>query len=368
MEDKYFKKYLKYKEKYSFLKNMIGGNKRIEIESAQLATSGKYKLVNLVKEENTLYVTLNDDREIKIKYDNSYPFTPPDIIFEDKYLHKKLLNWQPAKRLSNILDDFDQYILIPISNTTNPGDVYLYSGKQSTSFIDITLTGIFESLNYPDRKLRINLATGVINNGKTLLNAIKFELEKNNIITKILIGGRNLTEISDEDFEELKNKGASLVVAIYKINTINEFIDMLKMHKDINKISKLKPVATNFSGVEPRYFNINWNLYTPIQKKKILDEMSTFLNVKFNIYEGKSGDGNLMIYYAEEYLDKLSKLFEHESLEKSLEIISVFNPSYTSKVLDFIYIAFGDIDITKFKKLEDLSENGQKIYGEYMKD
>ena len=369
-------KYLKYKSKYFELKEMIGGNpRRIEVEVKLMNDSGKFKKVNYLKEENNINVTLKDDRELEIKLDSKFPFVKPKIIHNGKYILESMLDWKLTKKIHELLDEFDNYPLFPLDNISQVSyDIFLKNGITSTSFIDIHLIG--NMLDNSDI-LRIDLKSGEIYNGATLLNAINYYITKvhKNFIFKIQnrFSSINIDVISDELFENLKNKSVSMIIIIYKINTVNEFIDMLKTHKNISQISKLKPVSTNHSGSEPTYFRINWNLYSDKQKNMIVENMSKFLSDK-NGYEIRfkinsttpNGDGsvNSMIYYSEEHLDKLSKLFGFESIEKSLERITKFE---SGDKIDFIYIAFGDIDITKLQKLEDLSEVGRRIYDEYMK-
>ncbi len=370
MKDLYYNKYLKYKVKYLQLKNMQGGapNKRLMAESQKMLDSGKYKLVNLIKEENTVYVTLNDDRIIKIKVEDNFPFSSPMIFCENKYINPKLLDWNAPKRLDNYLEKIDNYPFIEYKEI--PSFIYDETYSLTKKFTADGYVKLFTSDDYIENanEVFINISDK-ITNGKILLDAIEnFYIKINGcLIRHLLLGNRKITEISEEDYDMLKS-GIPLFVIITKIKTVDKFIYDLQNHSDISMISKLKPVATNKSGTEPRNYAQNWNLYNKTQKERILNDMSKFLTekngyeIKFNIkFDEKSS--NVMIYYSENYLDKLSKLFEHESLDKSLELIAKFNTDN----LDFIYIAFGDIDITKLQKIEDLSENGKRIYKEYMK-
>jgi len=372
MKDLYYNKYLKYKSKYLNLKNMFGGapNKRLIVESKRMIESGKYKLVNLNVEENTVYITLKDDRIIKIKVKDNYPFSPPIICHEDKCINQKILNFEPSIKLEKYLDNFDDYPLtdykeIPYFNYYETYTTRKISGKKYVKLI--TVGDYIEGFD----EIYINLENDTIVNGKTLLDAIENLYVKLNgcLIKNLKYSYKKIMEISDEDFENMKSEyGLPLIINITKIKKVSEFLEDMQKHTDISIISKLKPVATNKSGSEPSNFLYNWNLYNDNQKKMILETMSKFLSdkngydIKFNIKSNDKAD-NIMIYYSENYLNKLSKLFDHESIEKSLDLISVFNKDN----LDFIYIAFGDIDITKLQKLDDLSENGKRIYDEYMK-
>ena len=373
----YQKKYLKYKAKYLKLKNMSGGvNLRLERESELMKRSGKYKSVDLKKEENTLYVTLNNDQIIKIVVTDSYPHYAPLFFLGEKYILPILLNWGASKKISDYLDKLDDYPLVDYKDIKPSEDIFIDPLKSTTkSYIDIEILGIDKINN--SNIIRISLENGEISNGKTLLNALEYHLRHHGyLISGILIGPRNANEITDDDFSLIRDKKMKLYISLTKLHTVSEFIEMLKSHEFIKNISKLKPVATNLSGAEPKYFAINWNLYQKLSQKRILDEMSKFLSekngypIKFSIatFDKTSSSSYPIIYYSEEHLEKLSKLFEYESLEKSLEVLSVFNYSYPVEIMDFIYIAFGDIDITKEATLDSFSENGKRLYSEYMKD
>ncbi len=340
--------------------------RRLINESKNMDQSGKYKSVKLIEEEKTLYVTLFDDREIKIVVKSNYPFSPPLIFYESKYINQKLLNFNPTQTLDYYLENFDNFPLIEYKDFSFPYDLYSTHKKSFNRYLKLIINGE----NIPElNEMYIDLDNPLIINGKILYDIIENLCSINGCIVKFISkpSGKKITDLTDEIIENLKlDENAALIVGIVKIKTVDEFVDDLQKHSDISKISKIKPVATNHSGYEPSKFMTNWNLFNILQQELVLMKMSQILNgINFGIRTNNdTSSNNIMIYYSEDHLKKLSDLFGHGSLEKSLDIIS--NVVTEKEDLDFIFIAFGDIDVSKYQTFESLTENGKRIYTEYI--
>ncbi len=340
--------------------------RRLINESKNMDQSGKYKSVKLIEEEKTLYVTLFDDREIKIVVKSNYPFSPPLIFYESKYINQKLLNFNPTQTLDYYLENFDNFPLIEYKDFSFPYDLYSTHKKSFNRYLKLIINGE----NIPElNEMYIDLDNPLIINGKILYDIIENLCSINGCILKFISKqtGKKIIDLTDDILDSFKlDDYASLIVGIVKIKTVDEFVDDLQKHSDISKISKIKPVATNHSGYEPSKFMTNWNLFNILQQELVLMKMSQILNgINFGIRTNNdTSSNNIMIYYSEDHLKKLSDLFGHESLEKSLDIIS--NVVTEKEDLDFIFIAFGDIDVSKYQTFESLTENGKRIYTEYI--
>ncbi len=345
--------------------------KRLINESRNMSQSGKYKSVNLIEEEKTLFITLFDDREIKIVVKSNYPFSPPLIFHEGKYINQKVLNFSPTQTLDYYLENFDNYPLVEYREFSFPHDLYSTFKKSNNRYLKLVVNGE----NIPElNEIYIDLDNPVVTDGKALFDSVVNICNRNGCVLKFIAksSGIKITDLTDEIIESLKlDENATLIVGIVKIKTVDEFVDDLQKHSDISKISKTKPVATNHSGYEPSKFMTSWNLFNVLQQEIILMKMSQILSgindsiINFNIrVNHNSSSSNIMIYYSEDHLKKLSDLFEHGSLEKSLDMIS--NIVTVKEDLDFIFIAFGDIDVSGHQKFESLTDNGKRIYTEYI--
>jgi hypothetical protein len=115
----YYKKYLKYKNKY---KKLIGGMKQntildslnlgIKYEMDKYMQTGLYKDINMDSNTNILTLTrINDNALISIKYNEDFPYSPPIIKINNI---KKRFLWDLTKNSYDVINDetFNKNVLI----------------------------------------------------------------------------------------------------------------------------------------------------------------------------------------------------------------------------------------------------------------
>jgi len=348
----YTQKYLKYKSKYLELKNQLGGSRRIQKEIEMYKAN--FTNINLDESVNPIILTfVYEEYNFKIYFPHFYPQVKPEIFRNNKKLF--IDNWLPVKHFFNYLKSkekiISEYQLLPEVD------------KKEYSYIELELIFDLPLVILPTKFISVNNTINLIEEIVKIVESNKLE------ILSIFCCGKKID--SNFDFSILRNMQI-IHISVYKNMSKVDLIQYLKDHESINKISKLKPVATLKSGSEPRIILNIYKTFIEEDKKEILLEVSKFLSEKNHEeiivdididIENNTNTTNTTIFYNKKYLEKLCSLFGFD-LIKGLNIIRSINPS--SEELDFIYIAFGDIDFNKYKTIDDLTDNGKRIYTEYI--
>lgn len=382
----YKSKYLKYKQKYIELKRIQNGGAMNFKGLIDRKLVGKYKHIEYNNEENTLSIILNNDIPIKIKFLDDTPNRKPIFFVGDKHISPHYIKYTIFGKLDETIDslDIENYSLLPYEDLPRDyKDFFPINPINRINEIKLKFSEpIVSDRNIKDTIIELETRYGkYIDTGTKLFNIIKSYLYHNGyILYSIHLPSIAIKEINDEIFEDIKQKVRTslgehyeITINVIKLKTVQEFINDLKSEEYVLKLSKLKPVATNPSGFKPVDFMYNWNLYTQQQKDRIINEMTDFLS-QINGYEIQfristlriiEKTSNPIIYYSENHLIRLSRLFNHHSLEETLD--KLHHITKEPSQLDLVYIAFGDIDVTKLQKKEDLTDEGKRIYDEYMR-
>jgi len=161
--------------------------------------------------------------------------------------------------------------------------------------------------------------------------------------------------------------------------TPHEYLEYLKRHQHVGNISKLKLASTFNTGYELDMLLSNWMYFEIADKRDILGKMSIFLTTKngyttnLNVAEVPKIEGNYsgLLFFSEPHLTELSKLF---NFSRGLEILTQWQRKMTLE-MDFVYIAFGDLDRKEddtekewgIIDLSKLTEMGRECYKEWKK-
>jgi len=163
--------------------------------------------------------------------------------------------------------------------------------------------------------------------------------------------------------------------------TPNEYLEFMIKNEHISNISKLKLAATLHTGYELDTLFANWLYFERDAKIDIIRKMSIYLTEKngyptnLNVTEVPNIPGHYsgLLFFSEPHLTELSTLFKI-SQKRGRDILIQWQKPMTVE-MDFVYIAFGDLD----RKEEDtekewgkvdlskLTEIGRGLYTEWKK-
>jgi len=163
--------------------------------------------------------------------------------------------------------------------------------------------------------------------------------------------------------------------------TPNEYLEFMIKNEHISNISKLKLAATLHTGDELDTLFANWMYFERDAKIDIIRKMSIYLTEKngyptnLNVTEVPNIPGHYsgLLFFSEPHLTELSTLFKI-SQKRGRDILIQWQKPMTVE-MDFVYIAFGDLDRKKedtekewgIVNLSKLTEIGRGLYTEWKK-
>jgi len=105
-------------------------------------------------------------------------------------------------------------------------------------------------------------------------------------------------------------------------------------------------------------FRENYESYTPEEKNKLHEIL---LSHDIKLYKS-SGNGSQFIFYSENYLLRLCKIFNID-LDKALNMLSIISSIKTDDEMYFIYCAFhNDYNIDQIIRLSNENKIDIKLY------
>lgn len=227
------------------------------------------------------------------------------------------------------------------------------------NFIKIQVDAYFQQLNLPfiaynykDEIYYIKILPP--KTAHEIIEIIKTHVESNNeYLMSIIYAGREINETS-----EIIN-GSYIIFTGPKLNPEQMSNHLFEIGEDIRKISRKKPISTLASSTTKGYLRLNFNTYSPEDIETIKRVLSEKIGIQIDIFIKKPD--NSLFFYSKKHLQILGELFGF-SLEESLQVISTFQDGSNIKIMDFIFIAFGDIHKSDHR---ELSPQGESILSEY---
>ena len=189
-----------------------------------------------------------------------------------------------------------------------------------------------------------------------IIEIIKTHVESNNeYLMNIIYAGREINETT-----EIQNGATYTILSGPKLNPEQMANHLFDIGNDIQNISSKKPVSTLPSFTNKGYLRLNFNTYSPEDIHTIQTVLSEKVGIPIEIFIKKPH--NSLFFYSKKHLQILGELFEF-SLEESLQVISTIQDGSDIKIMDFIYIAFGDIYKSDRR---ELSPQGEIILQQYV--
>ena len=213
---------------------------------------------------------------------------------------------------------------------------------------------------------------------------VKYDVEKFSPASKIdkILDEIDVSKIdkSNDDYnsnycgvpKDMNGKIFSIILAPYSYPlTNNEIFEIIKNDISIQHISKLKPIASiqdNFGIAIKKQFSNNEFIKNDVLKK-LSELLTTKVGYPITLKYFKS-DFTGAAFYSEEHLTKLGHIFGYDQA-KIFDVLTKTQDWSKKLEMDFIYIAFGDLDRTweawDSEKIDvsKLTDKGREYYNMY---